>query len=78
MAAFQVYVLKAFPNFGKIFHVRSKEQAGRLLDRLRRTEHEHFLFVTRREQGSSGTLVARIDDAGLEFFALDFLRVDLR
>jgi len=61
-----------------IFLVRSEEQADRLLARLRRAKQERFLFVVPRGTESTGTLVARVDDGGLNFFALDFLRVEIR
>jgi hypothetical protein len=61
-----------------IFHVRTEDQVDRLLARLRRAKHDHFLFVVPRGTESRGTLVARVDDEGLDFFALDFLRVETR
>ena len=48
------------------------------LARLRRAKHDRFLFVAPRGTESRGTLVARVDDEGLNFFALDFLRVETR
>jgi hypothetical protein len=61
-----------------IFHVRSEEQTDRLLARLRRAKQDRFLYVVPRGTESRGTLVARVDDGGLGYFALDFLRVEMR
>ena len=61
-----------------IFHVRTEDESDRLLARLRRAKHDRFLFVVPRGTESRGTLVARVDDEGLNFFALDFLLVETR
>jgi hypothetical protein len=61
-----------------IFHVPTEDQADRLLARLRRAKHDRFLFVAARGTESRGTLVARVEDEGLGYFALDFLRLETR
>ncbi len=58
--------------------MRTEDQVDRLLARLRRARHERFLFVVPRGTESRGTLVARVDDEGLNYFAMDFLRVETR
>jgi hypothetical protein len=60
-----------------IFLVSSGDELRELRERLRAAGRRELLFATAAGTAASGTLVERVEDPALRFYAVDFVRVEL-